>query len=186
MTHEAQADRAPGASSRADPLGFSLHRARSRAVGAIRAAEALAVSPAEAVGSVLASDATALVDLPPFDVADDDGWAVAGPGPWRIAVDQPPHAPLPDAMAIRIELGAALPPNSTGVLPGPAGQSDGNHLTARGAHPGHVEFGAHTRFRGADAAAGTVLAVARDRVSPNIAGQAPAAGKYSQWVITAP
>ncbi len=186
MTHEAQSDRAPGANPRADQLGFPLHRARSRAVGAIRAAEALAVSPAEAVGSVLASDATALVDLPPFDVADDDGWAVAGPGPWRIAVDQPPHAPLPDAMAIRIELGAALPPNSTGVLPGPAGQSDGNHLTARGAHPGHVEFGAHTRFRGADAAAGTVLAVAGDRVSPICAGLAAAAGNDILWVFPAP
>jgi molybdopterin molybdotransferase len=186
MTHEAQPPRAPDTYSRVDQLGFPLHRARSRAVGAIRPAQAVAVSPAEAVGSVLASDATALVDLPPFDVADDDGWAVAGPGPWRVAADQPPHAPLPDAMATRIEVGGALPPNSTGVLPEWAGQSDPSHLAARGAHPGHVEFGAHTRLRGADAAAGTVLAVAGDRVSPICAGLAAAAGNDILWVFPAP
>lgn len=186
MTHEAAARRDPGTDPRADPFGFPLHRARSRAVGAIRAAAAVAVAPAEAVGSVLASDTVALVDLPPFDVADDDGWAVAGPGPWRIAVNQAPHAPLPDAMAISIEAGAALPPNSTGVLPVPAASSDGAHLAAKGAHPGHVEFGAHTRLRGADAAAGTVLAIAGDRVTPVVAGLASAAGNDILWVFPAP
>ncbi|MGW6391404.1 molybdopterin-binding protein [Streptomyces sp. NPDC055103] len=38
-----------------------------------------------ALGHALAGPLTALTDLPPFDTSARDGWAVAGPGPWRLS-----------------------------------------------------------------------------------------------------
>ncbi|MFD1721656.1 molybdopterin molybdenumtransferase MoeA, partial [Amnibacterium endophyticum] len=39
---------------------------------------------AAAVGAVLAEDATAVAPVPHYDSAAMDGWAVAGPPPWRV------------------------------------------------------------------------------------------------------
>ena len=43
------------------------------------------VPMAQARGLVLAESLSALVDLPPFATSAMDGWAVAGPGPWRVS-----------------------------------------------------------------------------------------------------
>ena len=125
-----------------DPFHFPSHQARSRAVendtrGGSRGRDA---RRSRRLGA-LAADAVALVDLPhstsPTTMA----------GAWRTGAvadcgEPALHAPLPDAMAINIEASAALPPNSTGVLPIPAASSDGCPPRGKGAHPGHVEFGA--------------------------------------------
>ncbi|MCC9308071.1 molybdopterin molybdotransferase MoeA [Kitasatospora sp. RB6PN24] len=84
---------------------------------------------ADALGQVLAEPLTALTDLPAFDTSAMDGWAVAGPGPWRLAMGVPPAEgwgrvlagcrtppPLADGWATEIATGAQLPPGATAVL----------------------------------------------------------------------
>ncbi|MBB5934033.1 molybdopterin molybdotransferase MoeA [Streptomyces zagrosensis] len=77
----------------------------------------------EALGRVLAEPLTALTDLPPFDTSAMDGWAIAGPGPWRLPVCSQGvlagHArpePLEDGRAVRIATGARTPLGATAVL----------------------------------------------------------------------
>src|SRR5256885_6114825 len=89
-----------------------------------RAATAAApVAPRElplepAAGAVLAADVLARTDLPPADTSAMDGWAVAGPGPWRVrgevlAGAVPP--PLGPGEAVTIATGAWLPAGADGV-----------------------------------------------------------------------
>ncbi|WSQ75288.1 molybdopterin molybdotransferase MoeA [Streptomyces xinghaiensis] len=77
----------------------------------------------DALGTVLAEPLTALTDLPSFDSSAMDGWAVSGPGPWRIAIGghgvlagDDGLVPLEDGHAVRIATGARVPPGTTGVL----------------------------------------------------------------------
>ncbi|WP_390880912.1 molybdopterin molybdotransferase MoeA, partial [Streptomyces buecherae] len=77
----------------------------------------------EALGRVLAEPLTALTDLPPFDTSAMDGWALAGPGPWRLPARGrgvlAGHArpePLEDGQAVRIATGARTPAGATAVL----------------------------------------------------------------------
>ncbi|MBI4941044.1 MAG: molybdopterin molybdenumtransferase MoeA, partial [Actinobacteria bacterium] len=78
-----------------------------------------------AAGAVLAADALALTDLPATDTSAMDGWAVAGPAPWRLvgsvlAGEVP--APLADGTAVGIATGAVMPPRAAGVLRRERGQ----------------------------------------------------------------
>ncbi|MFE2554951.1 molybdopterin molybdotransferase MoeA [Streptomyces sp. NPDC059352] len=72
------------------------------------------------LGHALAAPLTALTDLPPFDTSAMDGWAVAGPGPWRLrgggilAGGQP--EPLGRGTAVAIATGARLPEGASAVL----------------------------------------------------------------------
>lgn len=102
----------------------------ARVIAARAAAKAppptpVARSLAEALGQVLAEPLYALTDLPSFDTSAMDGWAVAGPGPWRLAADgqgpgilagHGPAAALPDGHAVAIATGARIPPGATAVL----------------------------------------------------------------------
>jgi len=93
---------------------------------------------ADALGHTLAEPLTALTDLPAFDTSAMDGWAVAGPGPWRLtgrllAGTQP--GPLADGEAVEIATGAQLPPGATGVLRrehGHTSETGPDHLAAAG------------------------------------------------------
>ncbi len=70
-------------------------------------------------GAVLGADVLARTDLPPADTAAMDGWAVAGPGPWRIrgyVLAGDPREPLAPGLAVAIATGAWLPPGADGVL----------------------------------------------------------------------
>src|SRR5207237_6156186 len=65
---------------------------------------------AHAAGHALAAPLTALTDLPAFDTAAMDGWAVAGPGLWMVGqrdilAGQVP-GPLTTGAARRIATGA--------------------------------------------------------------------------------
>jgi molybdopterin molybdotransferase len=73
----------------------------------------------DAVGQVLAEPVVAATDLPAFDTAAMDGWAVAGPGPWHVVGEVlagSPPVPLADGTAVRIATGAALPIGAEAVL----------------------------------------------------------------------
>ncbi|MFD9130273.1 molybdopterin molybdenumtransferase MoeA, partial [Kitasatospora sp. NPDC059571] len=64
------------------------------------------VDLAAALGRTLSEPLTAVTDLPGFDTSAMDGWAVAGPGPWRPAG--------------RLLAGAAPPPRAPGQAGGVA------------------------------------------------------------------
>ncbi|WP_311765096.1 molybdopterin molybdotransferase MoeA [Streptomyces zingiberis] len=104
-------------------------------------------------GRVLAEPLTALTDLPSFDSSAMDGWAVSGPGPWRLVTAGPGVLagddgllPLEDGEAVPVATGARVPPGTTGVLrseygevrgrpaPGNDGRERGEHRPDR--HPG--------------------------------------------------
>ncbi len=137
------------------------------------------------LGRILAAPLTALTDLPSFDTSAMDGWAVSGPGPWRL--DRPgdagilaghaPTAPLPDGHAIPIATGARIPSGATAVLRREHGEvremRDGRpRLHAqRPAPPGQ-----DIRPRGQECRSGDQLLAAGALVTPAVLGLAAAAG----------
>src|SRR5690606_13545261 len=88
--------------------------------GAHRRAHPGRTRAAHAAGRTLARPVLAAVDVPAFDNAAVDGYAVRGPGPWRIAgrilAGHPTHTPLSDGQAVEIATGAPLPPGTERVL----------------------------------------------------------------------
>ncbi|MBX6750616.1 MAG: molybdopterin molybdotransferase MoeA, partial [Micromonosporaceae bacterium] len=75
---------------------------------------------AHAGGRTLARPVLAAVDVPAFDNAAMDGYAVRGTGPWRIVgrvlAGHPMHTPLSDGQAVEIATGAPVPPGTERVL----------------------------------------------------------------------
>ena len=77
------------------------------------------VPMAQACGMVLAGSLSALVDLPPFATSAMDGWAVAGPGPWRVTgrvLAGQEATRLGDGEAVEIATGARVPSGASAVL----------------------------------------------------------------------
>jgi molybdopterin molybdotransferase len=68
---------------------------------------------------VLAESLSALVDLPPFATSAMDGWAVAGPGPWKVVgrvLAGQEASRLGDGEAVEIATGARVPSGAEAVL----------------------------------------------------------------------
>ncbi|WP_052847586.1 molybdopterin molybdotransferase MoeA [Streptomyces avicenniae] len=139
-----------------------------------------------ALGHTLAAPLTALTDLPAFDTSAMDGWAVAGPGPWRLT--EAPDARgllaggatgprIADGQAVVIATGARLPDGATAVLRAEHGAVTGRRLT--GTVPGH---GADIRPRGQECRTGAELLPARTVLTPAALGLAAAAG-YDQLAV---
>ncbi|KRV47385.1 molybdopterin biosynthesis protein [Wenjunlia vitaminophila] len=133
---------------------------------------------AEARGRVLAQPLTALTDLPAFDTSAMDGWAVAGPGPWRLsgrvlAGEQGPVS-LPDGTAVGIATGARLPRGATAVLRSEHGTVRRGTLHAT--EPGGPQPGQDVRPRGQECHSGDELLPAGAVVTPVVLGLAAAAG----------
>ncbi|WP_377274218.1 molybdopterin molybdotransferase MoeA [Peterkaempfera sp. SMS 1(5)a] len=148
-----------------------------------RRLETVHAEPAEALGHALAEPLVARTDLPPFDTAAMDGWAVAGPGPWRLhgrlLAGQSPSGPLPDGTATRIATGAPLPAGATAVLRREHGsveqrQQGGDLLHDRA--PRAAEPGRDVRPRGQECRRGEPLLPAGATVTPAVLGLAAAAG----------
>jgi len=109
---------------------------------------------------VLATDATADTDLPPFTNSAMDGYAVraadttgAGPdSPQRlpvrgeIAAGDPGRDPLPPGAAMRIMTGAPLPPGADAVIPVEQSRAEGEMVALLAAVPP----GASVRYAGED------------------------------------
>jgi molybdopterin molybdotransferase len=122
--------------------------ARAVAAGAAAPLEAISVPVDEAGGAVLAAPLRALSDLPAFDAAAMDGYAVAGPGPWlvtgRVLAGQPMPGELGSGQAIEIATGAPVPYGVEAVIP--------YEWVTRGDTKidGAFEPGRHIRRRGED------------------------------------
>ncbi|MDF9814462.1 molybdopterin molybdotransferase MoeA [Streptomyces sp. SPB162] len=147
---------------------------------------------AEALGHALAAPLTALTDLPSFDTSAMDGWAVAGPGPWRLEsrqllAGQRPGVALLDGHAIVIATGAALPPGATAIIRNEHGRTerrtDGELLYATRGAP---TPGQDVRPRAQECRGGDELLSPGVVVTPAVLGLAAAAGYDELRVITRP
>lgn len=170
----------------------SWEEARERAAHFRRLLDPLPATPEEAVGSILAEPLIALADIPAYDTALADGWAIAGPGPWRIRDarkrdifagleyhEATTHQLLLDGQASPVTHGEALGTGVTGVIPANRCVIDGDLLKlAEGSRSTHsyIEPGSGIRPRGSDAGYGTQLLEAGERVTPAVAALSASAG----------
>jgi molybdopterin molybdotransferase len=136
------------------------------------------VAVAAASGRVLALDARAAVDLPPFDSSAMDGYAVrAADTPGELAVagqsaaGLPAGAPLARGAAAVISTGAVVPDGADAVVPIERTSLEGSTVTVEG-----VATGAHVRPRGGDAHAGDLVVEGGTRLGPPQIGALAAAG----------
>lgn len=141
-----------------------------------------------AVGRVLGEPLAALTDLPSFDTSAMDGWAVAGPGPWRIRGDggilagHGAPAALSDGEAVRIATGARIPAEVTAVIRSEHAHAD----EAKGLLYAQrsVSQGQDIRPRGQECRSGEHLLPAGAVVTPAVLGLAAAAG-YDELPVRA-
>ncbi|WP_229758739.1 molybdopterin molybdotransferase MoeA [Peterkaempfera bronchialis] len=175
----------PGARQRPAPdLPWAQARRTARRSGG-HPLPTLDLDLCDALGHALAQPLVARTDLPPFDTSAMDGWAVAGPGPWRLhgrlLAGQSPTGPLADGTAVRIATGAQLPPGATAVLRREHGaverREDGEGgalLHDRAPHP--AAPGRDVRPRGQECRHGEPLLPAGTSVTPSVLGLAAATG----------
>ncbi|MFF9376132.1 molybdopterin molybdotransferase MoeA [Streptomyces griseoluteus] len=148
----------------------------------------VSVALGDALGLVLAAPLEALSDLPSFDTSAMDGWAVAGPGPWRIRdggvlAGHATPEPLTDGEAVRIATGARVPAGVTAVLRsehGRTGPQERLHSTSEMSH------GQDIRPRGQECRRGDQLLPTGTLVTPAVLGLAAAAGYDTLTVVPRP
>ena len=134
---------------------------------------------AAAAGRVLAADATAAVDLPPFPSSAMDGFAVRAddtpgrlPVVERIAAGRPATRPLAAGQAMAIATGGVVPEGADAVVPIERVVEDDDAIEI----DGRLEHGEHVRPRGGDLAAGDVVVLAGALVRAAELGALAAAG----------
>ncbi|QOV47662.1 molybdopterin molybdotransferase MoeA [Streptomyces chromofuscus] len=141
-----------------------------------------------ALGLTLAAPLTALTDLPSFDTSAMDGWAVAGPGPWRlrdegVLAGHAARTPLDDGEAVGIATGARIPPDTTAVLRSEHGRVDDRGRLHATREPGH---GQDIRPRGQECRSGDQLLPSGTLVTPAVLGLAAAAGYDALTAVPRP
>ncbi|QLE72905.1 molybdopterin molybdotransferase MoeA [Streptomyces rectiverticillatus] len=176
------------ADATANPHATPWPTARAVAAAAAEALPAEERPLGDALGQVLAEPLVALTDLPSFDTSAMDGWAVSGPGPWRlpppgeqdVLAGRPGTGPLRDGHALRIATGARIPAGATAVLRSEHGEVtvQGELLASR-----HVSHGQDIRPRAGECRQGDRLVPAGTVVTPPLLGLAAAAG-YDTLTVT--
>lgn len=150
--------------------------ARACAAQAVAPLPPVVVPLEHAVGAVLAEDGAARSDLPAADVAAMDGWAVAGPGPWRVVgavLAGSVAAALDAGTCVGIATGATLPAGTDAVLRREHGLLDPDgRLHAEAPLP----VGTDVRRAGRECRAGDVVLPAGATVGPAAVGMLAAAG----------
>ena len=136
------------------------------------------VAVADAAGRVLAVDAVARVDLPPFPSSAMDGYAVRAvdtPGALAVvgqsAAGHPADVALAPGQAVAISTGAVVPEGADAVVP-----VERTHGRDGSVDVEQVEHGENVRPRGGDAAAGDAVARAGTTCGPAQLGALAAAG----------
>ncbi|GAB2832202.1 molybdopterin-binding protein [Actinoallomurus bryophytorum] len=137
--------------------------------------ETISLPIGEAGGAVLAGPLHARADLPAFDAAAMDGYAVAGPGPWTITgrVMAGPSAPgeVGPGQAVEIGTGAPVPCGTEAVVPYESATRKGAWVR------GPFEPGRHVRRRGEDCQRGTKVLPSGTVVTPVAQGLAASLGQ---------
>jgi molybdopterin molybdotransferase len=158
---------------------LSLEEAVARVLERAEPLPAEEVLVREALGRVLAEDARAGVDLPPFPSSAMDGFAVRAadtpatlPVVARIAAGRPAARPLGAGEAMAIATGGVVPDGADAVIPVEYVVESDNEVEI----PEAVGEGANVRPRGGDVAAGDVVVPAGTRLGPAQLGALAAAG----------
>ena len=143
------------------------------------------VSVDEASGRYLASALLAHRTQPARDLSAMDGFAVSGPGPWRILGESRAGAPFSGSIgageAVRISTGAACPDGTQAIVVVEEAEAQGASLRAAASAPGR-----HIRRRGFDFAEGAALLEAGARLGPARIALARAAGHRELQVARRP
>ena len=152
----------------------SWEQARLLAWQAAAPLPAVELDLADALGHALAGELWALAPVPAFDTSAMDGWAVRGPGPWRVCgltlAGDPAAAALVDGQAREVATGAPVPEACDGVVPWEAGVLLGDELTA------DPPLGRHVRRAGEECAPRTVVLPAGSVLTPAALGLAASVG----------
>lgn len=147
----------------------------ARAAGRPLPAERLPL--AGALGRVLAADLVALSDLPVADTSAMDGWAVAGPAPWRVVGELPADRVMSASLAlgtcVAIATGAVVPSGTAAVLPIEHSLRDADGVRPDDPARPHRT---HIRPAGEESRAGDVLLRRGTVVTPPVLGLAAATG----------
>src|SRR3954452_20515420 len=133
----------------------------------------------DALGRILAEDARAAIDLPPFPNSAMDGFAVRAadtparlPVVARIAAGRPADRPLAPGEAMGIATGGVVPEGADAVIPIEYVVDRDNEVEIGEA----VEAGANVRPQGGDLCAGDEVVAAGTRLGPAHLGALAAAG----------
>lgn len=144
--------------------GLDLVTARARAAAAAPDLVVEEVPLDAAIGRVLAGDLVTPIPLPHYTSSAMDGWAVRGPGPWRVVeADTAAAAPsseteLAPGGAVVIVTGGLVPAGAEAVLRREAGRVVDGRLEAVGDLGRRDVAGRrHLREAGAEARAGEVV-----------------------------
>jgi molybdopterin molybdotransferase len=158
---------------------LSLDEARGRVLERVVPLASEEVAIAVAAGRVLAEDARAVTDLPPFPSSAMDGFAVRSsdtPGTLpvvaRIAAGTPAPRELRDGEAMAIATGGSVPDGADAVIPIEYVVDHDNEVEISGA----VGRGENVRPRGGDVAEGDVVVPRGTRLGPSQIGALAAAG----------
>jgi molybdopterin molybdotransferase len=158
---------------------LSIDEALSRVLARVTPLESERVPLRLAAGRVLAEDAVALVDLPPFRSSAMDGYALrAGDAPgklpvvFRIAAGRPAERPLRPGEAMAISTGAIVPEGADAVVPIEVVVEVDNELQV----PGSVDEGANVRPVGGDVRSGRLVLGAGRTIGAAQVGALAAAG----------
>ena len=158
---------------------LSLAEAQARVLERVTRLEAERVAVADAFGRVLAEDAPALVDLPPFASSAMDGYALRSadtpgrlPVVARVAAGAPAARPLAAGEAMAIATGGVVPGGADSVIPFEYVVEDDNEIEVATA----VVQGDNVRPSGGDVAAGDVVAARGTRLRAGQLGALAAAG----------
>lgn len=155
-------------------------RARMLAHTAPRPLAARRVPLSHAAGLTLAAELRSCVPLPAFDTAAMDGYAVAGPGPWRlrgqVRAGTVWAGTLAPGQAVEISTGAQVPVGASAVLPVELSARDGPIVSGAVVSGTVASAETHIRQAGEDAPAGTPLAPAGTRIGPALIGLAATCG----------
>jgi molybdopterin molybdotransferase len=158
---------------------LSLAEAQARVLARAQPLDAEAVPVAQASGRVLAEDAHAVVDLPPFPSSAMDGFAVRAadtPGRLpivaRIAAGVPAPRSLARGEAMGIATGGVVPDGADSVIPIEYVVENDNDVEIQEA----VSQGDNVRPRAGDVAAGDVAVGRGARLHPAQIGALAAAG----------
>lgn len=158
---------------------ISLQEAQALVLARVQPLASEPVALEEAAGRVLAEQARAVVDLPPFRSSAMDGYAVRSadtpgtlPVAFRIAAGLPAARPLQAGEAMAIATGGVVPEGADAVIPHEHVVETDNSVEI----PTTVASGANVRGIGGDVAAGGLVVEAGVRLGPAQIGALAAAG----------
>jgi molybdopterin molybdotransferase len=153
---------------------MSWPEARALAHRLARPLPAEVVPLARAARRTLAAPVLAAVGLPGFDNAAMDGYAVRGPGPWRVVgrvlAGRSAEEPLHDGQAVQIATGAPVPAGANRVIRVECSRRDGDLVEASADDRDHI------RRAGEYVQAGQEVLAVGDALHPAALGLAASVG----------